>query len=251
MISQDVVSKIYSSVCALGIRRVDAEQHQNEPIAPHFEIIGTGFAIGSGLVITNRHVLQSMRQHMESNDYDHESLSAQFVTLKPNGWSLHFCAIGSVGLCNDPDEDIGLLYLPGLGTLGNRSVSFGNPGKLLLGQSLAILGYADGKILHQPNFGDVFDEELYRFGPILQQGYLSAVAPIHGCNVVTRLLLDIRTTSGLSGSPVFNPDNGEVIGIHFASNKTTTAFAVPLDAERVQSYVSNFDTSLRDWSAAT
>jgi S1-C subfamily serine protease len=244
MLNPKAISELQLSVCALGLRRVDSEQHKAEPTAPHFEIIGTGFAVSPELIVTNRHVLESIKAKLACDIYEHDSFLAQFLTLKPDGWSLHFCKIGDVGSCNSPDEDIGLLHVPGLVSLGDRAVTFGSPEELSLGESLAMLGYADGSQLLQANHGKVFDEELYRFGPVLQQGYLSATAPVFGCGVVTRLLLDIRTTSGLSGSPVFKPDTGEVIGIHFASNKTTTAFAVPLDSLRVQTYINNFLHSL-------
>lgn len=245
MITQDVFTSIYRSVCALGIRIVDKEQHQREPTAPHFKIIGTGFAIDGELVLTNRHVLEAMRSYMDANGYEHDDLVAQFITPKPDGWSVHFCRIGGVGICSAPEEDTGLVYVPGLSELGDIAVKFGVPSDLSVGQSLGMVGYADGERLQQANMGGVFYEELYRFGPILQQGHLSAVAPMHGCGVVTRLLLDIRTTGGLSGSPVFLPETADVIGIHFASNKTTTAFALPLDAERIEAYKANFADSLR------
>jgi len=251
MLNHKAISELQLSVCALGLRRVDAEQHKVEPIAPHFEIIGTGFAISPELVITNRHVLESVKAKLSCGAYEPDSFLAQFITLKPDGWSVHFCNVGDVGLCNSLEEDVGLLHVPGLASLGERTVKFGIPEKLNLGEGLAILGYADGSILHQPSYGKVFDEDLYRFGPVLQQGYLSAIAPAFGCGVVTRLLLDIRTTNGLSGSPVFSPNTGEVIGIHFASNKTTTAFAVPLDTVRIQAYINNFLDSIKAIDNAT
>lgn len=244
MVSQEVISSIHRSVCAIGIRLVDQEQHMREPTAPYFKIIGTGFAVDDNLVLTNRHVLESMRQEMETNGYGYDDLAAQFITPKPDEWSLHFCHIGNVGLCSAANEDIGLVQIPGLIDLGHRAVKFGTPSNLIIGKALGLVGYADGERLQQANQGEVFQEELYRFGPILQQGHLSAIAPMHGCGVVNRLLLDIRTTGGLSGSPVFSLETGEVVGIHFASNKTTTAFAVPLNADRVQTYQRNFYESL-------
>ncbi len=241
---------MHRSVCALGVRLVDQEQHMREPTAPHFQIIGTGFAVDHNLVLTNRHVLEAMRRHIETNGYDHDDLMAQFITPKVDGWSVHFCRIGGVGLCATLDEDVGLIQLPGLSELGSRAVKLGTLSKLKIGQALGLLGYADGERLQQANQGEVFNEELYRFGPILQQGYLSAVAPMHGCGVVNRLLLDIRTTGGLSGSPVFSPETGEVFGVHFASNKTTTAFALPLDVQRVTTYRKYFYESLAKWASS-
>ncbi|WP_171020164.1 serine protease [Hydrogenophaga sp. 2FB] len=247
MISQGVVSALHHSVCALGVRLVDQFQHEKEPTAAHFEIIGTGFAVSDCLVLTNRHVLEAMRAYADTNGYTREDFYAQFVTPKADGWSLHFCRIGAVGVCSYQDEDIGLVHMAGLPTLGHRAVSFRSPATLHPGCELALLGYADGVKLQQSNHGAVFQEDLYRFGPILQQGYLSAIAPMHGCGQATRLLLDIRTTGGLSGSPVFLPNTGEVVGVHFASNKTTTAFAVPLDEGRVRTYVENFQLEVAKW----
>jgi hypothetical protein len=54
------------------------------------------------------------------------------------------------------------------------------------------------------------------------------VAPFDNAVAVERLLLDLRTSVGMSGSPVFRPADGMVIGIHDAGIEATTAFAIPL-----------------------
>ncbi|MDP2153131.1 MAG: hypothetical protein Q8J66_05680 [Methylotenera sp.] len=131
MLNPKAISELQLSVCALGLRRVDSEQHKAEPTAPHFEIIGTGFAVSPELIVTNRHVLESIKAKLACDIYEHDSFLAQFLTLKPDGWSLHFCKIGDVGSCNSPDEDIGLLHVPGLVSLGDRAVTFGSPEELV------------------------------------------------------------------------------------------------------------------------
>jgi hypothetical protein len=244
VVSKEIFNKLFSAVCAIGLRRVDIEQHKREILSPHFEIVGTGFAIDSEHVLTNRHVLESVRALMASNDYPDDSFMVQFITVEGSEFTVNYCEAGDAGLCSAEDEDVGFIKVRALGSHVDRAVTFGAADEIYPGQPLAILGYADGTKLQQANFGRVFDEEISRFGPVLQQGYLSAVAPMHGCASPKRLLLDIRTTGGLSGAPVFLPNTGDVIGIHFASNKTTTAFSLPLDNSRVQQYKENFKASL-------
>ena len=74
---------------------------------------------------------------------------------------------------------------------------------------------------------------LYRYGPILQQGYISAIAPFDNSVFVERILLDLRTSVGMSGAPVFDSATGSVIGIHEGGRDATTAFAIPLNQRTI------------------
>ena len=82
-----------------------------------------------------------------------------------------------------------------------------------------------------------------RFGPVLQRGYISAIAPYEGSSLITEILLDARTAGGMSGSPVFTVDDGKVIGIHNAGWEATTACAIPINKDKIENWY-NFHIKL-------
>jgi S1-C subfamily serine protease len=81
----------------------------------------------------------------------------------------------------------------------------------------------------------------FRWGPVVQQGYISAISPFDSSEIPEEILLDVRTAKGMSGAPVFRPHNGEVIGIHYAVIEATTAFGIPLTQGMVESGLSEYD----------
>ncbi len=83
---------------------------------------------------------------------------------------------------------------------------------------------------------------VYRWGPVLQQGYISAVSPFEKANPPNEILLDARIAGGMSGAPVFRPSDGTVIGIVYEAWEATTALALPLDTQIVQNFLQQYDS---------
>lgn len=81
----------------------------------------------------------------------------------------------------------------------------------------------------------------YRWGPVVQQGHISAVSPFDTTGKPDDILLDVRTAGGMSGAPVFRPRTGQVIGVHYAGIEATTAFGVPLNQRTVKAALSKFN----------
>lgn len=92
-------------------------------------------------------------------------------------------------------------------------------------------GYAFGEALLKREVGE--REKIYRFGPILQQGFISGIAPFDHAPNIDRLLLDVRTTKGMSGSPVFDPRTGRVHALHTSGIEDTVAFGIPISSDIV------------------
>ena len=112
-------------------------------------------------------------------------------------------------------------------------------------EEVFICGYPYGNMLLEPR------GKPYRFGPVVQQGYVSGLAPFAGTDAPQEILLDVRTADKMSGSPVVRSQNGDVIGIHHqAAIDTraivTTSFAIPLDKPRMTRWLEEFDRFLRD-----
>ena len=68
---------------------------------------------------------------------------------------------------------------------------------------------------------------------------ISGVAPFDVANSrnITVFLTDLNSAGGMSGSPVFTPEDGKVVGLHFAGVEGTVGCALPVDQVRVDGWV--------------
>ena len=102
-----------------------------------------------------------------------------------------------------------------------------------VGDPIAVCGYPYGTI------GLEEEGSLDRVGPVLQQGYVSALTPFNSVRPgnLRRILLDIRTAKGMSGAPLVRQTDGELIGIHLGGKAATMAFAIPLDQSKLSKWL--------------
>jgi hypothetical protein len=98
---------------------------------------------------------------------------------------------------------------------------------------------ADGK-----GWSQIF--RMWRFGSVVHAGIISGVSPYDGAasRDLTAFLTDINTAGDMSGSPVFMPETGFVIGLHYAGVQGTLGCAVPVDEFRVAGWVRAFEGAL-------
>jgi len=236
MIPKALLTRIKAGTCAVGYLRKPHDVWKRDPWAPVFRVTGTGFLVAPGVALTNRHVALNTQELIKKEGLQPERGCLQFLGQLPNGnlrmfmaQVIHFgwvagdvmdLGTASFSLPDDPS------YAPPapLTLASSMSLSLGDP--------IATFGYPFGSGLLQRDQADG-SKRVYRLGPVLQQGFVSAVAPFDESPSVERLLLDIRTAGGMSGSPVFSPTTGEVFGIHDAGVDATTAFAIPLTASRL------------------
>lgn len=239
MIDVDIVKKIRSSVCSIGYLTVPMEQHRLDPTNPDFNILGTGFLITDNLVLTNRHVLESLFEAVDSQDIPAEQHLISFVyprTDNEPNWQISYTTItNSIIPDGDDKVDIGFIEFSREKTTEDfkqcKPVEFDDLSMVNIGDKVAMWGYPEGTALLLPSFKYEpykSSEKLCRVGPVLQQGYISAGTPFEVEPNTHEFLLDIRTFNGMSGSPVFNPKTGKVIGMHYKGNKSTTSVAVAL-----------------------
>ncbi len=189
----DLIAKTKKSIVAVGTYMPKR--------SPRSVFLGTGFAIADGrLIVTNAHVLPK--------NINSKRLEVLAVYLQKNGQPKKFDVKVVV---IDKEHDIAVLKLisgslPAL-KLDNEVVRDG--------LSIAFTGYPIGMILG-----------LY---PATHTGIISAVSPVvipmmRSSQLNTKLLkrlkdpyliyqLDATAYPGNSGSPVYNIDNGRVIGI--------------------------------------
>ncbi|MBN8443744.1 MAG: trypsin-like peptidase domain-containing protein [Thauera sp.] len=173
--------------------------------SPAFRFLGTGFAVGDGrLVATNSHVVPETvaSEQME-----------MLVVVSPGGEQT-----GTVRqvmrVATDRSHDLALLRLQGGPPL--PPLELGGDERVQEGQSVAFTGFPIGNVLGMT--------------PVTHRGIVAAVTPIGipqansrdlNTGLVRRLSgevfrvyqLDATAYPGNSGSPLFDPETGAVIGV--------------------------------------
>ncbi|MBS3955260.1 MAG: trypsin-like peptidase domain-containing protein [Methylomicrobium sp.] len=170
---------------------------------PRGLFLGTGFAVGDGtLIATNAHVIS------KEKDLSHKEALAIFVR-RDGKEEMAFATELKV----DPVHDIAVLKLAGTARL--TPMILGDAGQVKEGQDIAFTGFPIGMVLG-----------LY---PVTHQGIISAISPtvipqlsgkLLSSDMLKRLRepydvfqLDATAYPGNSGSPLYDPQTGSVIGI--------------------------------------
>lgn len=207
-----------------------------------FEFVGTGFYVGSGYVLTNRHVAQpwiadERAQSLNStvagkprlrrlNAYfpDHtQAFNLKFLAAAQRD-DLAVCALD----VKDLPAEIPVLPLerdPDAVAVGKAVVMMGYPSGP--DRLLALLDEAEARGI-QARYGSSLESllgflsESRHIQPLTTQGHITDLDP-------RRIVYDARTSEGGSGAPLFGP-SGKVIGINFAvfTENTASNFAVPI-----------------------
>lgn len=173
--------------------------------SPAFQFRGTGFVVGNGLhVATNAHVLPER--------LDSDNMEALVVVLPGDGET------GSVrparAVASERSRDLAVLRLEGGPPL--PALRLGSGARVLEGQEIAFTGFPIGNVLGMT--------------PVTHRGIVSAITPIgipqanarnlnpalirRLANDVFRVYqLDATAYPGNSGSPLYDPASGEVLGV--------------------------------------
>jgi V8-like Glu-specific endopeptidase len=203
-------------------------------------VLGTGFLVRAHLVLTNRHVVETIAaDHKQSGSFDHWYVrftyprSAGGITETTQRIVNAFAFVDPAGAGR---FDAGLLEFKRVDhTDFSRvvPVEFGELDTIKVGIDIGVCGFPLGNALLLPTTG------LQRFGPVVHHGIVSGVAPfdVSDPRRMSCILTDVNSAGGMSGSPVFTISNGNVIGLHFAGHEGTAGCAIPVDAKRVETWV--------------
>jgi len=195
----DTIDSIRNSVVAVGTVKPTRGLHQK---GPPVVFKGTGFVVGNGRqVITNHHVIP------EINDLEDKESLAIFTGRGKNA-KVHKARL----VRSDPDHDLALLEISGAPL---PVMQLSNGSSVREGEDVAVTGFPIGMVLG-----------LY---PVTHRGIVAAITPIVIPAISSRSLtasqikrmrnpfvvyqLDIVAYPGNSGSPVYNVETGEVIGV--------------------------------------
>lgn len=190
----DTIAKVKPSIVAVGTFMPSRN--------PRAIFLGTGFAIADGsIIVTNEHVIPPIldNKHLEQLAiFYHEDNEDKIIV--------------TTEAALDKEHDVAILKL----TKGLLSpLKLGNVSAVREGQLYAFTGYPMGMVLG-----------LY---PVTHRGIVSAISPniipmLKSAQLNTKLLrrlqepynvfqLDATAYPGNSGSPLYVPDSGEVIGV--------------------------------------
>jgi len=191
-----MIERVKGSVVAIGT----FEQMR----APRFQFLATGFAVGDGsLIATNAHALPST--------LDGERLETLAIAVPAAGKEAQVREARPVAV--DPGSDLAVLKIEGPPLVPLKLDDLGNAKE---GQSILFTGFPIGSVL------GLF--------AATHRGMISAITPIAmppplasslDQKIIRRLTtgsfpvlqLDATAYPGNSGSPVYDPDSGEVLGI--------------------------------------
>jgi S1-C subfamily serine protease len=197
---------------------------------PAFRFLGTGFVVGNGLFIaTNAHVVPEKLAE--------DGMESLAVALPGAERSV---VRKVAALARDSDRDLAVLRLEGAPL---PALSLAPPDTVREGQSVAFTGFPIGNALG--------------LSPVTHRGIISAITPIgipqaRGRELSPALIrrlagdpfriyqLDATAYPGNSGSPLFDPDTGRVLGVvnmvfvkstkeHILSDPSGIAYAIPVE----------------------
>jgi S1-C subfamily serine protease len=206
-----------------------------------YEFVGTGFHVGQGFVITNRHIAQPWIADDRAQSIT-DSLKAQPRLKKLIAYFPGFTqAIPLEFKSASQRDDLAICTL----TINEIPSTIPvlpletDPDAVAVGKTVVMMGYPSGPDRLLALLDDAESRGIQqRYGtPMAQLGYLAETKRIQPLTTqgsitdldVRRIVYDARTAEGGSGAPLFGP-SGRVIGVNFAvfTENQASNFAVPI-----------------------
>jgi len=239
MLPSNTISALHNATCAVGYITVSHPRFLEDVKKPYFKVLGTAFLVREGLVMTNRHVIQALLAQQEDLGITDEQRILMFVyPKKPGLWNITIAIIKAMGHILNRDVDVGLISFappedPEFAKVRPLAPQKNPPSRVT--EEIAICGYPFGHAMLQK------DGKVYRWGPLIQQGHISAISPYENTQHPTELMLDVRIAPGMSGAPVVRPSDSALIGIVHSTWEATAAVAFPLDERTLTDILASHD----------
>lgn len=206
-----------------SIGRVEVPEHPSAPYG------GTGFVVGDGLIMTNRHVAElfSVGVGLEALEFRPGQTAALDFKREVIPTDPIMVNVESVFMIH-PHWDMALLKVSGLPE-GHPilKLSTGHPDDLV-GRDVAIVGYPaqdwrNDLDLQNRIFGGIYNVKRMQPGKLRKRDTVGSFG-----HKVTAVTHDSSTLGGNSGSGVVDAQSGEIVGLHFAGRYLKANYAVPM-----------------------
>jgi len=206
-----------------------------------YEFVGTGFHVGQGFVITNRHIAQPWIADERAQSIG-GGLNAQPRLRKLVAYFPNFAQpipLKFKGAAQKDDLAVCSMDLPEIPQTIPVLPLETDPDAVAVGKTVVMMGYPSGPDRLLALLDDAESRGIQqRYGtPMAQLGYLAETKRIQPLTTqgsitdldVRRIVYDARTAEGGSGAPLFGP-SGRVIGVNFAvfTENQASNFAVPI-----------------------
>lgn len=190
---------------------------------------GTGFVVGDGLIMTNRHVAEIFASGLGTRNLRFKPGAAAGIDFKreygQKPGTDRMVEVVKIVMIH-PYWDMALLSVAGLEGLNRLSLSL-QDGRQMDGHDIAVVGYP---AFDPRNPADVQDDLLQgRYGfKRLQPGELhEGMRTASFKKLVNAATHDCSTLGGNSGSAVIDLSTGQVIALHFGGRYRERNYAVP------------------------
>jgi serine protease Do len=206
-----------------------------------YEFVGTGFHVGQGYVLTNRHIAQPWiaddRAQSISGSLKAQPRLRRLIAYFPN--ITQAIPLKFKGAAQRDDLAVCSLDIPELPKTLPELPLETDPDAVAVGKTVVMMGYPSGPDRLLALLDDAESRGIQqRYGtPMAQLGYLAETKRIQPLTTqgsitdldVRRIVYDARTAEGGSGAPLFGP-TGRVIGVNFAvfTENQASNFAVPI-----------------------
>ena len=192
-----------------------------------YEFVGTGFHVGQGFVVTNRHIAQPWiaddRAQSISGSLKAQPRLRKLIAYFPN--FTQAIPLKFKGAAQRDDLAVCSLDMPEIPETIPVLPLETDPDAVAVGKTVVMMGYPSGPDRLLALLDDAESRGIQqRYGtPMAQLGYLAETKRIQPLTTqgsitdldVRRIVYDARTAEGGSGAPLFGP-SGRVIGVNFA-----------------------------------
>ena len=239
MIEPDIISRVRNGVCAVGYLTVSLEQYLQNTRSPYFQVVGTGFLVRKTTVMTNRHVVEGLLNEQANFGFPSSQFFLSFIAPSQTGdLQITVRMIRHLAALSDPLLDVGFAEFEIVHEEHFREIaplSITASIDLRVTEEIGVCGYPYGTAMLKKG------NQIYRWGPVVQRGFVSSLSPFDTVSEPDEILLDVRTAGGMSGAPIFRPSTSEVIGIHHSGWEATTALGLPLTSGKVSEWLKLYD----------
>ena len=216
----DIRTRIEAAIPSIG--RVEL------PDDPRIPYGGTGFIVGPGLMMTNRHVAELFAQGLGTKNLAFKPGESAAIDFKREFQSTESISlVVEAVLMIHPYWDMAILKVTGLPTsVKPLNLSVSSPEELNA-REVAVVGYPAKDLRNDSKVQDDIFQGVYNVKR-LHPGRVRERKPCRSFGkMVSAMTHDCSTLGGNSGSALIDVTTGEIVGLHFAGVYLEDNFAVP------------------------